>query len=244
MNKFRPYQDRDYGFIKDEFEKFLSVLYQAPTGTGKSVVIEKLKEPSFVVEEINEDWFSKDEVEITNKKGINIEIKFKKDQKEKFLNITNNSRHMYSYSKKDAMNQLGTNIIIGKLSSEFLKEKTYKHVLDLFEEIADLQQNKINISELEKKAEEFQKQQLLIKLRQYIITNNEVKLPNGVNLNRYFPRDYYRYEKYEKYTKIKFSKNKLQSTNSVVFISGTSKVEKHNVKPDKLIEILEDANWK
>ena len=41
MNKLRPYQEEDYKNITNEFKTNNSVLYQAPTGSGKSVIIEK-----------------------------------------------------------------------------------------------------------------------------------------------------------------------------------------------------------
>jgi len=40
MNKFRPYQIKDFKAINDAFEKINSVLYQSPTGSGKSVILE------------------------------------------------------------------------------------------------------------------------------------------------------------------------------------------------------------
>lgn len=40
----RPYQDTDYKAIENAFESYLSVLYQLPTGGGKSVVISKYVE--------------------------------------------------------------------------------------------------------------------------------------------------------------------------------------------------------
>jgi len=214
-------------------------------------VLKILKNPEFYlnVEYIDSDYLNDDEVHIKDNKNNSIEIKYDsnwRNRKEKFLTVSHNK--WGDNDKKDSLNKLSLNIVVGKLSEELLKTKNYNHIINLFEEIKDLQDSKIDINNLEKKAAEFEKEQLLIKLKQYVITNNEIELNSKVNLSKYFRTDYYNSNYFKK---IKFTKNKLMSTNEIIFIcdkrygdSGTVEITKQNVKPEKLIEILEDGDWK
>ena len=198
-------------------------------------ILNKLKNPDYEVDvsDIDKDYFSRKEVSLHNKKiKKSLELKYNKH-----LQI----KEEWWYSNKDdtlkdAQNNLINQMNLGILSKEILKESNYNHIIEQFKKIEELESSKININELQGKVKDFKKEQFKIKLSQYLITNNIIKLPREVRLGRYF-RDLYGY-----CDMIKFEKNKLLSINDVIFIGG-DRNQSQKVKSEKIIEILEDYDW-
>jgi DNA repair protein RadD len=133
---------------------------------------------------------------------------------------------------------------IGLVANEFLKEKTYDLILNMFEQIITIQKKKINISELKLKAKEFKKEQLVINLTQWILVNQTIELERDQSLNSYFRYEYYNRSNWFK--SMKFHNNKLNLTsNEISFISEKGEVisTKKLIKRDKIVEIIESAGW-
>jgi superfamily II DNA or RNA helicase len=133
---------------------------------------------------------------------------------------------------------------IGLVANEFLKEKIYDLILNMFEQIITIQKKKINISELKLKAKEFKKEQLIINLTQWVLVNQTIELKNEQSLNAYFRYGYYSRSNWFK--SIKFHNNKFNMTsNEISFISGDGEVisTKKSIKRDKIVEIIESAGW-
>lgn len=183
------------------------------------------------------DYYSKDKIYIQNKTGgYGIEIEYKKSIQ--YLTIKSDNYWGGSSNKKDAMEKCKSNIVLGRLSEELMKEKNMKHIIDIFDEVEDLQSNKIDINDLKIKAREFHKEQLKIKLANYVITNNEIKLPRHIYLSSYF-----RNSGYGQTDLIQFKKNKLMTNNDIVFKMEGGRTFKKVIMQEKLIEILEDTKW-
>lgn len=183
------------------------------------------------------DYYSKDKIYIQNKTGgYGIEIEYKKSIQ--YLTIKSDNIWGGSRDKQDAIQKCKSNIVLGKLSEELMKDKNMKHIIDIFDEVEDLQSNKIDINDLRVKAKSFHKEQLKIKLANYVITNNEITLPREIWMSNYFKNS-----GYGKCNLIKFKKNKLMVNNDVTFKIEERRDFEKVITQEKLIEILEDTKW-
>jgi len=204
-------------------------------------LLNKLKETEYTVdqEKYSNDW-SKDFkiIKLQNKKGDYVCINFSN-----FLKITKEDRY-YVRDKESSINNLKLQIFAGKLSEEFLKEKTYNYVFEEFTKVNEIQNQKVNISELKSLKKEFEKDQFKIKLQHYIAVNSVITLPKTISLGSYFRNEDSYWSRYNKsYNKITLSKNKLNLNNDVVFSNDEGESKQKQIKQEKLIEILNHSGW-
>lgn len=204
-------------------------------------VLSKLKGQNFKLneEDIDSNYFDLSEVIIKNNNSYGIKVEYNKNIK--FLDISLTSNYYRVEEKNILKTKLKTNVSLGKLCDEFSKDKNNKHIIDLFEEIQDINENKIDINSLKSKAKEFRLEQLKIQAEQHLILNNEIILSKEIGLGSYFRNAWYR----NKAKKLIFSKNKLKAVNDIKFISESGEESSFsNVTKEKIIDMLSHGEWK
>lgn len=219
---------------KDIEEKIRQILIE----TGK-FIIEKCKDKDFLFDEKEykgeNGYYYKDRLEFTTKSNINLTIKFSK--KVNYIEFYEYNRGVYDINsyKQRIQNQ----IKIGKFIEEISKDKILNIIIDNFNKIEELENSKININELRNKVKKFNREQLKIKLERYLLTNNNIKLKEPFKLEIYFRDCGWRSKADELY----FEKNKLLSTNNILFkINGNDEFQAKSVKIDKILDILENID--
>lgn len=204
-------------------------------------VIEKSKESNLKLEsnQFTNNYVSDDEVNFKFYNTLDIELQFYSDCNG-FLVLPKNSWYNNINKKELKLKQL-EKILVGELTKELSKEKNEKFIVDRFNKVKEIKDLKINIGELESKKREFEEKQNKLKLEHHLIKNNDIIIEGYINLGNYFRNSYWR----EHAVRLRFSKNKLLSTNNIEFtLDDGKKVHRENVKPEKVLEMLKGKKWK
>lgn len=203
----------------------------------------KIKDHEFNKKHLEGPHFDKEKIQFFHKKTkIYFIIRYKKTHLE--LECDNVSSWRMDY--KLSLEYLENKIIQGKVSEELIKEKTYKHILDEFSKVKEIQDLKININELKNQKKDFENEQYKIKLSQYLILNPNIEVKKSFTLGKYFRNEdtgYYYNINIKSYNKIILSKNKLNLNNEITFLNDEGDKKIKQVKSEKLIEILKGENW-
>lgn len=197
-------------------------------------LVSKMKNPGWKPYDIKlgESQFSLNYVQLSNGSGKEIKLNYNdsRDVKLKFDSQT-------FWGDKGHLDVL---VDVGHLSEELRKPKNHKTVIDAFRELNDIKEEKIDISELKKQADEFKEEQTKIRLSNYLIENNVVELPKQVSLGNIFRDLWYR----DRCTVMIFGKNKLLGTNEVELIDKEFGTHiKKSLKVDKVMEIIKMGDW-
>jgi len=172
-----------------------------------------------------------------NNKDYEIHITYEKNYKN--ISISGNT----PWRNKQITDIYNNQRCIGLVATEFLKEKTYESICNMFEKIISIQEKKINISLLKSKAKEFQKEQLILNLTHWVLLHKTIKLENPQRMGNFF-RNEYSYRS-PRLLEMRFNGKLTNTSNEVSFISedGDLITTKKPIKIDKIIEIVENAGW-
>lgn len=145
----------------------------------------------------------------------------------------------WSSRQEDPLSVLKLNKLVGDLSIKMMKEKFGLKHKEMRLEVETLEDSKIDVRGIEKAKKEFERDQFIQKLEAHLTINNVIKLPKEIRLMHVFPP-----QGYERVNTLVFSKNKLLSTNEIIWCNGDREeyISKWFEK-QKLIDFLIERKW-